>query len=145
MFGRMSSHLRDLIVAATAAITDTSAGGLRERARGALYLAAISSEFSVYSDTSLSGAVGVQPPTGLAVSALSGTTVTLGWRAPLVGPAPSAYVLEGGVRPGEVLATIAIPGTAPSYTFQAPPGAYYVRLRTVAGADVSRASGEIRI
>jgi hypothetical protein len=145
MFGRMSSQLRDLIVAATAAITDTSDGGRRERARGALYLAAISSEFSVYSDTSVSGAVGVQPPTGLAVSALSGTTVTLGWRAPLVGPAPSAYVLEGGVRPGEVLATITIAGTAPSYTFQAPPGAYYVRLRTVSGAGVSRPSGEIRI
>ncbi|MEZ5287842.1 MAG: DUF1800 domain-containing protein [Vicinamibacterales bacterium] len=38
MFGRMSSDLRDLITTATTAITDTSSGGLRERARGALYL-----------------------------------------------------------------------------------------------------------
>ena len=68
MSGRMSTELRALLVAATAAITDTSAGGLRERARGALYLAAISSEYSVYSDTSVAGAAAVQPPTGLSVS-----------------------------------------------------------------------------
>jgi len=145
MFGRMSTDLRDLIIAATAAITDTSEGGLRERARGALYLAAISSEYSVYTDTSVAGATGVQPPTGLTVSALNGTTISLTWRAPLTGPAPTSYVLEGGVRPGEVLATIPITGTTPSFTFQAPPGAYYVRLRTVAGAATSRPSGEIRL
>ncbi len=145
MFGRMTPELRDLIIAATAAITDTSEGGLRERARGALYLAAISSEYSVYSDTSVASAAGVQPPTGLAVSSLSGTTVSIGWRAPLTGPAATGYVLEGGVRPGEVLATIPINSAASSFTFQAPPGAYYIRLRTVAGGATSRPSSEIRI
>ena len=60
----MTSDLRGLIVAATAAINDTSVSGLRERARGALYLAAVSSEFSVYSDASVAGAARVQPPTG---------------------------------------------------------------------------------
>jgi hypothetical protein len=145
MFGRMSPELRDLIVASTAAITDTSSGGLRERARGALYLAAISSEYSVYSDTSVVGAGSVLPPTGLSVSALNGTTVTLTWRAPLIGPAPTGYLLEGGVRPGEVLATIPIGGTTPSFTLQVPAGAYYVRLRTVSGAAVSRPSGEVRL
>lgn len=145
MFGRMSTDLRDLILAATTAITDTSEGGLRERARGALYLAAISSEFSVYSDTSAAGAPGVQPPTGLAVSSLNGGTVSISWRAPLIGPAPTSYVLEGGVRPGEVMATIPINSTAPAFTFQAPPGAFYIRLRSVAGASTSRASGEVRI
>ena len=137
MFGRMTSDLRGLIVAATAAITDTSAGGLRERARGALYLAAMSSEFSVYSDASVASASSVQPPTGLTVSGLDGTTVTLTWRAPLIGPAPTSYVLEGGVRPGEVLATIPIAGTVPTFTFQAPPGAFYIRLRTVSGAGTA--------
>jgi uncharacterized protein (DUF1800 family) len=145
MFGRMTTELRDLITAATAAITDTSEGGLRERARGALYLAAISSEYSVYSDTSVASAAAVQPPTGLAVSALAGTTVSIGWRAPLTGPAATGYVLEGGVRPGEVLATIPINSAAPAFTFEAPPGAYYIRLRTVAGGAVSRPSSEIRI
>jgi hypothetical protein len=145
MFGRMSTELRDLIIAATAAITDTSEGGLRERARGALYLAAVSSEYSVYSDTSVAAAPSVQPPTGLAVSAQNGSTISISWRAPLTGPAPTAYVLEGGVRPGEVLATIPIAGTTPSYTFAAPPGNYYIRLRSVAGAAVSRASGEVRL
>lgn len=145
MFGRMSSQLRDLITAATAAITDTSDGGLRERARGAVYLAAISSEYSVYSDTSVAGAASVQPPTGLAVSGLNGSTVTVTWRAPLTGPAPTGYVLEAGVRPGEVLATMPIGGTTPSFTFGAPPGAYYIRLRTVAGSAMSRPSGEVRL
>ncbi len=145
MFGRMSTELRDLIVAATNAITDTSAGGMRERARGALYLAAISSENLVYSDTSVASASAVQPPTGLAVSGLAGTTVSLSWRAPLIGPAATGYVLEGGVRPGEVLATIPINSTQPVFTFSAPPGSYYIRLRTVAGAAVSRPSSEIRL
>jgi hypothetical protein len=145
MFGRMTSDLRGLIVAATAAITDTSEYGLRERARGALYLAAVSSEFSVYSDASVASASSVQPPTGLTVSGLDGSTVTLTWRAPLIGPAPTSYVLEGGVRPGEVLATIPIAGTVPTFTFQAPPGAFYIRLRTVSGAGTSRPSGEIRL
>lgn len=145
MFGRMSGELRDLITAATAAITDTSEGGLRERARGALYLAAISSEYSVYSDTSVTAAGAVQPPTGVAVTSQSGSTVTIGWRAPLIGPAPTGYVLEGGVRPGEVLATIPIAGQSPSFTFQVPPGAFYIRVRTVSGAGTSRPSGEVRI
>jgi hypothetical protein len=145
MFGRMSPDLRDLILAATNAITDTSSGGLRERARGALYLAAISSEYSVFSDTSVVGTASVQPPTGLAVTALNGNTVTLSWRAPLIGPAPTGYVLEGGVRPGEVLATIPIGGATPTFTFQAPPGAFYIRLRTMSGAGLSRPSGEIRL
>ncbi len=145
MFGRMSPELRDLIIAATAAITDSSDGGMRERARGALYLAAISSEYSVYSDTSVAGASSVQPPTGLAVSSLAGNTVSITWRAPLIGPAATGYVLEGGVRPGEVLATIPISATTPSFTFSAPPGAFYIRLRTVAGAALSRPSSEVRL
>ncbi len=145
MFGRMSEELRGLIVAATEAITDTSENGLRERARGALYLAAISSEYSVHSETLAVGGATAQPPTGLAVTALSGRTVTLSWRAPLIGPAPTGYVLEGGARPGQVLATIPIPGSVDQFTFQAPAGAYYVRLRTQAGGTTSRPSGEIRM
>ncbi len=74
-----------------------------------------------------------------------GNTISVSWRAPLIGPAPTGYVLEGGVRPGEVLATIPINSTTPTFTFEAPPGAYYIRLRTVAGAGVSRPSGEVRL
>jgi uncharacterized protein (DUF1800 family) len=145
MFGRMSAALRELIVAASNAITGTGTGDLRQRALGALYLAAISSEYSVYSDTSVTGAATVQPPTGLAVSSLAGSRVALTWRAPLIGPAPTGYVLQGGVRPGEVLATIPINSTSPAFTFQAPPGAFYIRLRTVAGGAMSRPSSEIRL
>lgn len=141
MFGRMSSELRELIAAATAAIPSD----MRQRALGALYLAAISSEYSVYSDTSVTGAATVQPPTGLAASFLAGSTVSIDWRAPLIGPAPTGYILEGGVRPGEVLAQIPIAGPATAFTFQAPPGAFYIRLRTISGGAVSRPSSEVRV
>ncbi|MEZ5287843.1 MAG: fibronectin type III domain-containing protein [Vicinamibacterales bacterium] len=93
----------------------------------------------------MSGAAAVQLPTGLSVSALTGSTVTVSWRAPLIGPAPTGYVLEGGAWPGEVLASIPIGSTTPVFTFQAPPGSYYLRLRTVSGAAVSRPSGEVRV
>ena len=145
MFGRMSADLRDLIVAATAAITDVSESGLRERARGAIYLAAISSEYSVHSDPAVGGAATVQPPTGLTVADLDGRRVSLTWRAPLIGPAPTSYILEGGVRPGEVLATVPIATTTPAFTFQVPAGSYYLRVRAVAGPAVSRPSAEIRV
>ena len=77
----------------------------------------------MYSDTSVAGAPAVQPPTGLAVSALAGNTVSLSGEAPLIGPAPTGYVLEGGVRPGEVLASHADRRhRRRSFTFLAPPG-----------------------
>ena len=146
MFGRMSPELRDLIVAATAAITDTSAGGLRERARGALYLAAISSEYSVYSDTSVAGAGAVQPPTGLAVSGLGG----LDRHSELARAAHRARADRLRARrrraPGRSAGDHSDRrAPTPSFTFQAPPGAFYIRLRTVSGAAISRPSGEIRL
>jgi hypothetical protein len=43
------------------------------------------------------------------------------------------------------MATIPIAGAVPTFTFQAPPGAFYIRIRTVSGAATSRPSGEVRI
>lgn len=142
LFGRMSSELRDLITTATNAVP---ASDTTQRALGALYLAAISSENSVYSDSSTPGATGVQPPTGLVATAISGNQVTLRWKPPTIGPAPTAYVFEGGVHPGEVLAQIPTGNASPTFTFAAPPGSFYVRVRTMSAAGVSRASSEIRI
>lgn len=142
MFGRMSSELGELIVAATNAVP---ASDTRQRAVGALYLAAISSEYSVYSSNATAGATTVQPPTGLTATSIAGNLVTLRWKPPLFGPAPTAYVLDGGVAPGEVLATIPTGSASPTFTFMAPPGAFYVRLRSLSGAHASRASSEIRI
>ena len=85
------------------------------------------------------------PPTALLVSSLVGNQVTLRWNAPVGGLVPTGYVLEGGVNPGEVLASIPLGTTTPVHTFTAPNGAFYFRLHTVAGSSRSNASNEIRV
>jgi uncharacterized protein (DUF1800 family) len=142
MFGRMSNELRQIIIAATTAVP---ASDVVQRALGALYLAAISSEYSVYSSINTNGVVSVQPPTGLIVSSIVGNVVTLRWIKPAIGPAPTAYVLEGGMDRGQTLASMPTGSVAPTVTFTAPPGAFYVRVRSMSGASMSRASSEIRV
>lgn len=142
MFGRMTGELAELLVVATNTIP---ASDTRQRALGALYLAAISSEFSVFASNANVGATAVQPPTGLTATSIAGNLVTLRWKPPLIGPAPTTYVLEGGVTPGQVLASIPTGSASPTFTFMAPPGAFYVRVRSVAPAGMSRASSEVRI
>jgi YVTN family beta-propeller protein len=88
---------------------------------------------------------GPQPPMGLYAAAVVGNMVTLRWTPPAAGAAPTGYVLEGGVNPGEVLASLPTGSTAPSVTLVAPTGAFYVRMHTLSGADKSAASNEIRI
>jgi VCBS repeat-containing protein len=87
----------------------------------------------------------VQPPTALLASSVSGTTVTLRWTAPALGPAPTGYVLEGGVAPGQVGASIPTGSASPIFTFVAPPGSFYVRIHSLNGSERSSASNEIRI
>jgi Protein of unknown function (DUF1800) len=142
MLGRMSRELRELIVAATNAI---AVSNTRERALGALYLAAISSEYSVFSDNSNVGSPTVQPPTGLLATSVVGNVVRLQWKPPLIGPAPTGYVLAAGTSPGQVLATFPTGSVSPIVTFSAPRGAYYFRVHSLAGATRSRASAEIRV
>jgi hypothetical protein len=86
-----------------------------------------------------------QPVQGLYASSIVGNQVTLRWSNPASGLVPTAFVLEGGVTPGQVLASIPTGGTLPTFTFTAPNGAFYVRLHTIAGASRSVASNEIRI
>lgn len=86
-----------------------------------------------------------QPATGLFAYSVTGNLVTLRWTPPAVGPTPTSYVLEGGVNPGEVLASIPTNSPSPVYTFVAPTGSFHVRLHTLAGSSRSVASNEIRI
>ena len=88
---------------------------------------------------------GLQPPTGLYASLIVGNQVRLRWTPPLAGVAPTGYVLEGGLNPGEVLASIPTGAISPTFTFAAPSGAFYVRIHSIAGAEQSAASNEIRI
>jgi hypothetical protein len=74
-----------------------------------------------------------------------GNAVTLRWTIASGGVAPTGFVLEGGVNPGEVLASVPTGSSALTYTFTAPSGSFYVRLHAVNGTMRSAASNEIRI
>ena len=86
-----------------------------------------------------------QPPMNLVATSIVGNRVTITWTPPATGPVPTDYVLEGGINPGDVLASIPIGSTTPTFTFVAPTGAFYIRVHTIAGASRSGPSNEIRI
>lgn len=83
-------------------------------------------------------------PTGLRVHAMAGHLVTLRWTVP-VGSAPTGFVLEGGINPGEVLASLPTGSADPTFTFTSPTGSFYVRVHALNGTVRSAASNEIRI
>ena len=86
----------------------------------------------------------VPPPAPANLRAtVAGNRVSLTWDAPAT--APAGYVVEGGVNPGEVLAAIPVAGTPTSFAFEAPTGAFYVRLHAWTASGRSPASNEIRI
>jgi Bacterial Ig-like domain (group 3) len=87
----------------------------------------------------------LQAPTGLLASSIVGNVVTLRWTIPAIGPAPTNFVLEGGLNPGEVLGSIPTNSPFPIFTIAAPIGAFYVRMHALAGAERSGPSNEIRI
>ncbi|MGE0361883.1 MAG: hypothetical protein AB7R67_14295, partial [Vicinamibacterales bacterium] len=89
--------------------------------------------------------VPAQPPRRLRTAVQAGQALTFRWAPPIDGPPPTGYVLEGGVAPGQVLASVPTSGSAPITTLAVPSGAYYVRARTVAGAESSGPSNEIRV
>ena len=74
------------------------------------------------------------PPTGLTVRSIDGLTVTLQWQPPASGTPPASYQLEGGINPGQTLAIMPTGSSAPVFTFTAPPGSFYVRMRSIAGS-----------
>jgi hypothetical protein len=87
----------------------------------------------------------VAPPTDLIVTSNTGSRITVTWRAPATGPTPTGYVLEGGVTPGGVLASLPTNSTATTYTFSAPTGAFYIRVHSLATELQSVASNEVRL
>ena len=82
------------------------------------------------------------PPSNLRVSAVVGDIVTLRWTPPLTGTPATNYIIEGGVAPGQTLASVSTGSSAPSLTFSAPPGQYFVRVRSKAPSGVSAPSNE---
>jgi subtilisin family serine protease len=87
--------------------------------------------------------VNLSAPTNLRVSGSVGNSVTIEWTQP--GAMPSGYVLEGGVAPGDVLASLPTGSPATTFTLTAPTGAFYIRVHALSGTARSAASNEIRI
>jgi probable HAF family extracellular repeat protein len=92
-----------------------------------------------------SSAAAPLPPANLVVHSVVGNSVTLRWTVVPVGVTPTAFEMEGGVLPGETLATLPIGSLAPTFTFDAPSGSFYVRLHALSGAVRSAPSNEVRI
>ena len=85
------------------------------------------------------------PPVGLYASSVVGNLVTLRWSVVAGGLVPTNFVLEGGLSPGEVLESVPTGSPSPIFTFPAPTGSFYVRVRAMSGSVPSAASNEIRI
>ena len=84
------------------------------------------------------------PPEGL-VATVVGNVVTLRWTIPSAGPAPTGFVLEGGLSPGETLASIPTGSPSPIFTVAAPAGSFYLRLHALNDTARSAASNEILV
>ncbi len=85
----------------------------------------------------------VQPPYNFRVESVVGNTVTLRWDALPIGPQAGVFVLEGGLNPGEVLASIPTGSVSPIFTFVAPNGSFFIRMHGQLGSDKSAASNEM--
>jgi hypothetical protein len=83
-------------------------------------------------------------PTNLSAT-VSGNTVTAFWTMPPSGIPATGFLLEGGVSPGGVLASMPTGSTATTFTVTAPNGVFFIRMHAVAGNLRSSASNEIRI
>ncbi len=88
---------------------------------------------------------GPQPPIGLFASSIVGNNLTLRFTPPSAGPAPTGFMLAGGLNPGETIATVPTGSTAPVFTIAVPNGAFYLRMHTITGAGTSGPSNEIRV
>lgn len=86
-----------------------------------------------------------QPPAGLVTADISGGIATLRWQPPAVGPAPTAYVVEAGMGPNQVLGDITVSAAYPVLRLPVPPGVFYLRVRAQAGASISGPSNELRL
>jgi hypothetical protein len=82
------------------------------------------------------------PPSGLVVDSVVGQLVTVRFTPPTQ-PAPTGYVLKGGLVPGQALAALATGHTAPIFTFVAPSGSFFIRMHTLTAAGESGPSNEV--
>lgn len=85
---------------------------------------------------------GLGAPTNLQVS-VAGTTVTLQWVA---AAGATGYVVEGGTTPGATMGQMATGSTATTFSFPAPSGVLYLRVKASGANGVtSVASNEVQV
>ena len=84
-------------------------------------------------------------PLNLHAASVEGNVVTLRWTTNPSGLVPTNHIIEGGANPGEVLGTITTNSGAPIFTFTAPTGAFYFRVRATDGTQTSPTSDEVRV
>jgi hypothetical protein len=87
----------------------------------------------------------LQAPLNLRASSIAGNLVTLRWDVSPIGPRPASFVVEGGIAPGDVMASISTNSPFPVFTVSAPTGAFYVRVHAITATERSGPSNEIRI
>jgi hypothetical protein len=83
------------------------------------------------------------PPSGLYVASVVANRVTLRWTRPVAGPTPTSFVLKGGLVQGETLAAIPTGSPEPIFTFEAPNGAFWIRMHSLNGVAESGPSNEV--
>ena len=87
----------------------------------------------------------LQAPLNLRASTISGNLVTFRWDLSPIGPRPTSFVVEGGIAPGQVLASLDTNSPFPVFTVSAPTGAFYVRVHAMTASERSGPSNEIQI
>jgi hypothetical protein len=87
----------------------------------------------------------LQAPLNLRASSVVGNLVTFRWDLSPIGPRPTSFVVEGGIAPGQVLASLDTTSPFPVFTVSAPTGAFHVRVHAVTATERSGPSNEIQI
>jgi hypothetical protein len=135
-----------LVLGASGGFTYTAAPGFVGEDRFAYRATNIGGGSNVSTVTlRVSRSTTAEPPSGLVAHSVAGNLVTLRWTPPMFGAEPTGYVIEGGINPGQVMASIPTGSAYPVYTFLAPAGSFFVRIHTLVGASRSPASNEIRL
>lgn len=85
-----------------------------------------------------------EAPEAFRLAARDDHRLTLAWQAP-PGPPPDLYVIEGGLTPGEVLASVPVTASQTVVDLEVPSGTFYIRVHAVAGGERGLPSNEIMV
>jgi hypothetical protein len=85
------------------------------------------------------------PPTNLTAVSIVGSVVTIRWLPASNGMLATGYIVEGGPAPSSAAASIPTNSSAPNFTFTAPAGTFYLRVRATAGLAKSGPSNELQL